>query len=269
MNRTNKEALDFIRCPRCGPDKGLLRSDGGLLACASCGEAYPTEKGYLDFLPPAARKPPRRLAQRTMESAPAVRIYEKALRPALTALVGNLGWEKKIIPRMMALAPGMAVLDVACGTGNFSRIIARAVGETGAVIGLDISAPMLAEGAAIASLEGIKNICFIRSDIMSAPLRSAGFDAVNCTGALHLFEDKPGACRKIWELLAPGGRFTGTTYNYKGGVLRWVRPAVSSTGISFFEPERLESMLVGVGFEEVEFVTKRQTMAWRALKKPA
>ncbi len=258
--------LELIRCPSCGPDKGILRSDGGMFVCGHCGEAYPTDKGYPDFLPPDDPRGRLHLAQRTMESGQAVMIYEKVLRPALTGLVGSLAWEMKIIPRMMELGPGMAVLDVACGTGNFSRIFSKAVGDAGTVVGLDVSSPMLTRAAAIADREGTQNICFVRSDIMNAPLGPAGFDAANCTGALHLFEDKPGACRRIWELLKPGGRFTGTTYNYRGGILKWVRPGVSSMGISFSEPEKLKNLLEKAGFEDVEFKTRRQSMAWRALK---
>jgi len=262
----NRKVLEFIRCPACGPDRGLLRWDGGLLACAACGEVYPTDKGYVDFSPVTGNKPPPHLAQRTMESGPAVKIYEKVLRPALTGLVGSLRWEMKIIPEMLDLRPGMVALDVACGTGNFSRIIAGAVGETGAVIGLDISAPMLAVGAKTAARREMTNLSFLRSDVMAAPLKPSGFDAANCTGALHLFEDKQGACRRIWELLTPGGRFAGTTYNYRGGVLSRVRRGVSSMGINFSEPEQLESLLMEAGFEGVELKTKRQTMAWLAVK---
>lgn len=63
--------------------------------------------------------------------------YEEAVVPALI---------REWAPRVVAAAgirPGDRVLDVACGTGVLSRVVAKAVGPGGSVTGLDFDPGML------------------------------------------------------------------------------------------------------------------------------
>src|SRR5512143_619845 len=78
---------------------------------------------------------------------------------------------------LLALAAprtGELVLDVGCGCGASTLALARAVGPTGRVEALDISAPMLAEGCARAAAAGIANIDWVEADAATAAL--GGFD---------------------------------------------------------------------------------------------
>jgi len=77
------------------------------------------------------------------------RVYERWWRPALGRLMkGLLGPgmadEHRIARLLLGLSPGDGVLDVACGTGNFSRGFGRTVGADGLVVGIDVSETMLA-----------------------------------------------------------------------------------------------------------------------------
>jgi SAM-dependent methyltransferase len=67
-----------------------------------------------------------------------VESYHNFLGPALFA-----PWAKLLIERA-APGPGEQVLDLACGTGIVTRQVAPLVGETGKVVGVDISPDMLA-----------------------------------------------------------------------------------------------------------------------------
>src|SRR5450756_455362 len=71
-------------------------------------------------------------------------IYEAVFVPAMMA-----EWA----PRGMALAnprPGERVLDIACGTGVLTRLVAKSIGPNGRVVGLDLSPEMLAVARNIA-----------------------------------------------------------------------------------------------------------------------
>jgi len=64
--------------------------------------------------------------------------YERVMVPAVFA-----PWAKDLL-ETAALAPGMRVLDVACGTGIVARLVAPQVGPAGRVVGLDTNEAMLA-----------------------------------------------------------------------------------------------------------------------------
>src|SRR4051794_4020255 len=62
------------------------------------------------------------------------------------------------------LRAGDRVLDVGCGTGDTTLEIARRVGPGGEVVGIDISAPLLAHASESASAAGVDNVRFVLAD---------------------------------------------------------------------------------------------------------
>jgi SAM-dependent methyltransferase len=74
--------------------------------------------------------------------------YERYLVPSIFA-----PWAQDLI-EAAALRPGERVLDIACGTGIVARTAARALGGS-SVVGLDLSAPMLAAARSAAKAEGV------------------------------------------------------------------------------------------------------------------
>jgi ubiquinone/menaquinone biosynthesis C-methylase UbiE len=122
------------------------------------------------------------------------------------------GWRDQLEPaqslmlEMAALRPGERVLDVACGTGLVSFRILDAVGETGAVVGTDISAEMVATAQASAVDRGIRNARFERFDAEAMALEEADFDAAICALGLMYFPDPVKALGEMFRLLKPGGR---------------------------------------------------------------
>jgi ubiquinone/menaquinone biosynthesis C-methylase UbiE len=104
---------------------------------------------------------------------------------------------------MLALHDGDRVLDVACGTGAFSRAFARGVAPGGLVIGLDASTTMLERAAASSRPP---NLVYVRGDAMQLPFADAAFEAVCCFAALYLIDDPWRALDEVVRVLAPGGR---------------------------------------------------------------
>src|SRR3954452_12557156 len=106
-----------------------------------------TRHGYLDLLGGAGPQSTG-TAQDLMLTGLVPRIYERWWRPALGrvakgVLGPGMGDEHRIARLLLGLTPGDGVLDVACGTGNFSRDFGRSVGPDGLVVGIDVSSTML------------------------------------------------------------------------------------------------------------------------------
>jgi len=119
--------------------------------------------------------------------------------------------------RHAALRPGQTVLDICCGSGASALPAARAVAPGGSVIGVDLTASMLALARAKAAAQSLSNIEFRHADFDQADFDHAdfhpgSFDAALCVFGLFFFPDMPAALRKMWRLLRPGGTLVVTTW---------------------------------------------------------
>ncbi|MGW4805569.1 class I SAM-dependent methyltransferase [Kitasatospora sp. NPDC004272] len=95
------------------------------------------------------------------------------------------------------------VLDVGCGAGQTARLAAR---TAAAVLGLDLSAPMLATARALAAAEGLDRIAFEQGDAQVHPLPAAAFDAAISRFGVMFFDDPVAAFTNLARALRPGGR---------------------------------------------------------------
>ncbi|GLY34172.1 similarity with UbiE/COQ5 methyltransferase [Amycolatopsis sp. NBRC 101858] len=167
------------------------------------------EDGYLDLLGAVAQAgPPTGLTQRLMRTTLMPQVYERYWRPALgRALKGPLGpsmaGEIRLATKLLDLAPGDTALDVACGTGRFTRAFGTAVGPGGLAIGLDGARTMLAKAVAET---GPASVAYLRADAVHLPLRESTVDGVCCFAALHMFAEPETALDSFARVLKPGGR---------------------------------------------------------------
>lgn len=94
------------------------------------------------------------------------------------------------------------VLDLACGTGEFARLLlAQWPGLT--VVGADVSIGMLARGAA--KFRGNPHAVFLAAEVAELPFPDTSFDIVVTTNAFHYFRQPEQACAEMHRVLRPGG----------------------------------------------------------------
>ncbi len=106
----------------------------------------------------------------------------------------------------LALVPGETVLDLGAGAGVDAILAARAVGPTGRVLGVDMTAEMLERARAIATAAGLDNVEFREGRLESLPVADASIDAVTSNCVVNLVPDKAAVFREIHRVLRPGGR---------------------------------------------------------------
>ena len=103
------------------------------------------------------------------------------------------------------LVPGERVVDVGSGAGFDSFVAARAVTETGAVIGVDMTAEMLAKSRTTASQLGLTYVEFREGFAESMPVDDQWADVVISNGVINLCADKRAVFDDIRRVLRPGG----------------------------------------------------------------
>jgi len=103
-----------------------------------------------------------------------------------------------------ALEPGERVLDVGCGNGAVSLEAARAVGASGSVTGIDLSAPMLEVARLRAEEQGV-DVHFVRGDAQTASFDEP-FDLVVSRFGVMFFDDPEAAFGNLARATRPGGR---------------------------------------------------------------
>jgi SAM-dependent methyltransferase len=122
----------------------------------------------------------------------------QALQDELLAPISGL-----LLERARA-AEGERVIDVGCGCGATSMALARKVGARGHVLGLDISAPMLARARARAEAE--LPVDFILADATVYPFAPASFDLLFSRFGVMFFADPVLSFSNLRKAMAPGGR---------------------------------------------------------------
>jgi demethylmenaquinone methyltransferase/2-methoxy-6-polyprenyl-1,4-benzoquinol methylase len=114
---------------------------------------------------------------------------------------------KKIAIDLLKATPGEHILDLAAGTGDLSRAIAKRVGPTGKVIASDINPNMLEEGRKKCLDTGIFNsIEFVVADAQALPFEDNTFDAITMGFGLRNVPEPEKALREMARVLKPGGR---------------------------------------------------------------
>ena len=131
--------------------------------------------------------------------------YDAAIVDALpeVAVESFAGVANPLALRTPAL--GERVVDVGSGAGFDSFVAAGHVGPEGRVVGVDMTAEMLAKARATAGLLGLANVEFREGLAEALPLADGWADAVISNGVINLCADKQAVFAEIFRVLRPGG----------------------------------------------------------------
>ncbi len=196
-----------LACPHC---RGSLSLEEEPVACRWCDRRYPRSRGFIDFAPEIGG--PGSYGQAVMESRAYVTIYESVVRPNFVRLMSR-NWghafndadEEAYLTRFLDPQDG-PILDVACGTGRWTRAIAERFGHD-RTIGLDLSFAMLQ-----ASQAALPNVRFVRGSAEKLPFADGSLGAINCWAALQLVPHPEAALAEAGRCLRPGGTWTCFTF---------------------------------------------------------
>lgn len=242
--------LGAVHCPDCG--RGLDPVSGE--PAVECGAGHRFDL-IADRAPDLARTVVQQdtPGQRAMRFRPLVSVYESVWRPLFTRLAGGTdpGAETDQLLEWLGPGAGTTVLDIACGPGNTTRRLAAGAPGS-AVIGLDLSVPMLEE--AIEHTPAELAVGFARVDAHGLPIADATVDAAHCAAALYLFADPGTVVAEVARVLRPGGRFAGMTLvaplQPLGPVGRRTEQAFARlSGLRYFGAKELEAMCVAAGLQ--------------------
>lgn len=109
--------------------------------------------------------------------------------------------EKEAILSYLEPRAGMSVLDVGCGTGNYSLALAK---DGLLVTGIDISTAKLDRARATAKVQGVE-VEFLQGDARQLPFRDASFDGVISVSALE-FVPNLSLLKELLRFLKPSGK---------------------------------------------------------------
>jgi arsenite methyltransferase len=117
----------------------------------------------------------------------------------------HLNITQKTMDRM-DLRPGNRVLDLGCGAGWATRLLARSVAgkdQSGEVVGLDVSDEMIA--LAQASSEAYANIQYVVGSAQRIPWRDNFFDKVLSVESFYYYTNQEQALEELFRVTASGG----------------------------------------------------------------
>ncbi|MDE7050734.1 MAG: bifunctional demethylmenaquinone methyltransferase/2-methoxy-6-polyprenyl-1,4-benzoquinol methylase UbiE [Lactobacillus sp.] len=124
----------------------------------------------------------------------------------LISLGTQTGWRKKFL-RELKVVPGNFALDLCCGTGDITIALAKHVGPSGNVIGLDFNNDMLElADQKIRKQDLQKEIQLRQGDAMHLPYPDQSFDIVTIGFGLRNVPDANQVLKEIYRVLKPSGK---------------------------------------------------------------
>ena len=182
--------------------------------------------------------------------------------------------------REARLAPGMHVLDLACGSGHPALNVARLVSPGGDVVATDLAPEMVEVTRRRVQEAGLDNVEVRVMDLEAIEYPDDSFDAVTCRFGVMFCPQPDKAVSEVRRVLKPGARFALSVWDEPerspaqtvvGAALRRFgkpQPAVDFGAPGVYQlapPGKLAGLLEEAGFSEVRIESLPLTMEYESL----
>jgi len=158
---------------------------------------------------------------------------------------------------LAALQPGQTVLDLGSGGGIDCFLAAKRVGESGQVIGVDMTAEMIEKARLNKARLGAQNVEFRLGEIENLPVANATVDVIISNCVINLSPDKPQVFREAYRVLKPGGRLAVSDIVTDGPLPEEVKSSLSAWAGCVAGALDVKDYMAGIeaaGFVGVELV---------------
>lgn len=194
------------------------------------------------------------LAERVLSAAAAAGVTDitpVSLAPADEFHTGGLVSTRELA-NLAALAPGTSVIDLGCGVGGPSRILATEFGCT--VTGLDLTAEFVRTAEVLTDRCGLSgNPTFVHGNALDLPFPAASFDVAWTQHVVMNIADRDTFYREAARVIRPGGRLVFfDILQGDAGPVHFPAPWAPTPEISHLKtPSETRAAIGGAGFEEV------------------
>ncbi len=191
-----------------------------------------------------------------------VQLYDSALLQGLPADVTNISLGCGDPVSIASLKPGETVLDLGSGGGIDCFLAARQVGESGYVIGVDMTPEMLMKANSNKVKMGVNNVEFRRGQIEALPVTDNSIDVIMSNCVINLSPDKRAVFSEAFRVLKPGGRISVSDIVTQGefspelraDAARWAECVTGAIDVSEYT-----GLIKEVGFTDIQVVDKSST----------
>jgi ubiquinone/menaquinone biosynthesis C-methylase UbiE len=160
---------------------------------------------------------------------------------------------------LLRLRAGHSVLDVGCGHGACVPSLARRVGASGRIVGLDVSHAMVAEAQRRFDHSGLA-VEFRHGSALALPFEDESFDAARADRVLLFLDDPNKALSELIRVTKPGGRIAVTEGDLGMQAVdsrdvettRSVLAALSDRSPNGWVGRQLRAMFVGVAMQDID-----------------
>lgn len=158
---------------------------------------------------------------------------------------------------LASLQPGQIVLDLGSGAGLDCFFAAKKVGETGKVIGVDMTPEMIERARSSAERLGIQNVEFRHGYLEDLPVDSNSVDVIISNCVINLAPDKSKVFAEAFRVLRAGGKFAVSDIVTDGPMPDAIKKSLSAWAgcvAGAIEAREYIEMMKSAGFTDVSIV---------------